>query len=494
VTSEPTGPDRNSLLSAWGRRLVEGVDPASLVFFRVGFGLMMAGWAADYLATGRVDSSCVAPRFHFTYYGLDWIRPWPGGGMSIEFAVMVLLGVCVAAGLWYRVSSVLLALCFTHFFLIDRTLYQNHYYLLALVSWMMTVLPVHRCWAVDGFNGLSPQAATLPNWALWLVRFHVGLPYVYGGIAKIDADWLAGQPMRQVLAGHAWVPGVGPWLLTDGAVLLFTWGGLLFDLLVVPLLLWRRTRGSAYVVCVLFHLTNAFLFNIHVFPWFMIMATTIFYSPDWPRRLLGSRRRTAVEGESRGRADLSARARWGLTAVAIYCLFHLVWPLRHQVYGGQTGWTERGHYFAWRMMLRGKTTGLRYYVTDAHSGQTWVPDIRELISDEQSLKFARDPEMILHLGHYLAERYQAQLGREVEVRALVLSSLNGRKPQLLIDPNVDLAREPRGFHRRPWVLPNVEPLPREPWSLPLSEWERHVTLPPRPFLTRPSHDVSLSER
>jgi hypothetical protein len=91
--------------------------------------------------------------------------------------------------------------------------------------------------------------------------------------------------------------------------------------------------------------------------------------------------------------------------------------------------------------------------------------------------------MILHLAHYIADEYRKQFGRDVEVRALVLTSLNGRKPQLQIDPTVDLAKIPRGlFHRRDWIMPQSEPLPDEPWTLPIHEWERHVEIPPLPFM------------
>jgi hypothetical protein len=93
--------------------------------------------------------------------------------------------------------------------------------------------------------------------------------------------------------------------------------------------------------------------------------------------------------------------------------------------------------------------------------------------------------MILQLGRFLADEYRRQRGRELEVRALVLASLNGRKPQLLIDPEVDLAREPRGFHDRRWIRPLREPLRSEPWSLPLGEWEKHLELPPLPAVTGP---------
>ena len=33
---------------------------------------------------------------------------------------------------------------------------------------------------------------------------------------------------------------------------------------------------------------NASLFQIGVFPWVMIFLTTIFFAPDWPRRMLPS--------------------------------------------------------------------------------------------------------------------------------------------------------------------------------------------------------------
>lgn len=74
------------------------------------------------------------------------------------------------------------------------------------------------------------------------------------------------------------------------------------------------------------------------------------------------------------------------------------------------------------------------------------------------IRFVRDPEMILHLAHFISEDYLKLTGREFEVRALVLTSLNGRKPQLLIDPTVDLSKEPRGYYQRSRIRPLTEPL------------------------------------
>jgi len=40
----------------------------------------------------------------------------------------------------------------------------------------------------------------------------------------------------------------------------------------------------------------------------------------------------------------------------------------------------------------------------------------------------------------------------------VMVSLNGREPQLLVDPNVDLAKEEVGLLPARWILPLTTPL------------------------------------
>ena len=480
-----TNQSAESRLAVLLGHLLAPVDIASLVFFRVGFGAIAAWWAWNYLTDGRVDYYYVQPRFHFTYFLFGWVKPWPGIGMYLHFLALAILGLCIAAGCCYRIACVLFALGFTYVFLLDATNYQNHYYLIILLSWVLALVPANRAVSVDAAIRPSIRGEAAPAWAIWLLRFHVALPYFFGGVAKLDADWYGGQAMRQMLAPRATMPVIGPWLMSDTTVSLLTWGGLLFDLSIVPLLLWKRTRAVAYVLCVLFHVTNSVLFQIHVFPWFMIFATTVFFEPDWPRRVLGGQPVELPQPQTVDWSSLSRGVKLGFALLTLYCVFHLWWPLRHQFYGGDVNWTERGHYFSWRMMLRNKTAGVRYYLTDPVEGKTWNPDLRPYINVEQAGKFTKDPEMILQLAHFLADEHRQNTGHPLEVRALVLTSLNGRKPQLFVDPTVDLAKDPRGFYSRSWLKPLTE-LPRpEPWSLPLSEWEKHVELPPLPAVGPP---------
>ena len=478
-------------------KLMEPVDAASSIVFRIGFGLIAAWWCFDDLRTGRIRELYVVPRLHFTYYLFDFIRPWPGDAMIWHFVGLLILSLFVAAGLFYRITTTLFAIGFTYFFLLDQTNYQNHYYLLTLLSWVMVLLPLNRCASLDARFGLVSRSDTVPKWSVWFLRFHIALPYFFGGIAKLHADWFAGEPMRTHLTSMDWFAGLKPLLTSEVSLEIFTWGGLLFDLAIVPLLLWRRTRIVAYALCVGFHLTNACLFNIHIFPWFMIVATTIFLDPSWLRSILRSCRPALLGSAAASQKAIPRSQRLAGGLVLSYCLAQLLIPLRAFCYEGNSAWTERGHHFAWRMMMRTKASALRYYVTDPKTGKTGSVDLRRFVTPGQLASFSRDPEMILHLAQIIRNEFYQVTSRDVEVRALVLTTLNGRKPELLIDPTVDLAKEPRGYYFRSWILPQREPLREVAWSVPMLEWERHVDIPPLNFLERGKSKVparNLSSR
>lgn len=491
---EDTGSDVQSTstsllqLAQSGQRLI---DNASCTFFRVAFGAVMANWAWDYLTLGRVTEFYVKPAYHFTYFGLDWIRPWPGDGMYFHFWALLILAVCIAAGFLFRLSSLLFALGFTYVLLLDRTNYQNHYYLIALISWWLPLLPLNQNVSVDAWICSGLRSPTIPAWALWILRFHIALPYFFGGIAKLQSDWLLGAPLGQMLASKQSWPVVGEWLAGENLAIALAWSGMLFDLLIVPALLYRRTRIPAYCCCIVFHLMNSAIFNIHVFPWFMLVATTLYFAADWPRRLLGGKPLDALKNVRTASVAVPwLKAAWSLAL--LYVAFHCLWPLRHHLYTGDACWNERGHHFAWRMMLRGKTVVLGYAVKDKVTGRVVDGNINRFLSKEQSDKFGRDPEMILQFAHFIGDQYRAEFGHDCHVHALVLTSLNGRKPELMIDPNVDLLEVPRGFYARSWVLPQREPLRHPAWDQPLETWRQHVELPKLEFLANASQPTGHS--
>ena len=99
-----------------------------------------------------------------------------------------------------------------------------------------------------------------------------------------------------------------------------------------------------------------------------------------------------------------------------------------------------------------------FTVTHPQSGKTWTIKPEDYLESHQVMKMITKPDLILLFGHHLAEEKRREGYENVEVRARVMVSLNGRQPQLLIDPNVDLAKEQVGLLPARWIIPLTTPL------------------------------------
>ncbi|MEO6462370.1 MAG: HTTM domain-containing protein, partial [Candidatus Eisenbacteria bacterium] len=132
-----------------GARLFAPVDIASLVFFRIGLGAILVWEVVRYFDHGWIGRYWIRPAFHFTYYGFEWVRPWPGIGMYLHFAALGLLAVGIALGWHYRLCAALFALGFIYVFLLEQAVYLNHFYMLCLLGILLPFLPLHHAWSLD---------------------------------------------------------------------------------------------------------------------------------------------------------------------------------------------------------------------------------------------------------------------------------------------------------------------------------------------------------
>ncbi|NER82466.1 MAG: HTTM domain-containing protein [Leptolyngbya sp. SIO1D8] len=437
--------------------LWQPVDIAFLVYFRIAFGGIMLWEVQRYFSHGWIQKYWITPEFNFTYPGFSWVHPWPGDGMIWHFAALGVLTVFMSLGFFYRLSAGLFFVGFTYTFLLEQARYLNHFYLICLLSLVLVGMPAHRLCSVDVLRRPKLLSQTVPAWTLWLLRFQIGVPYFYGGIAKLNGDWLQGEPMRLWLADSTDFPLVGQFFTQEWMVYLLSYSGLVLDLLVVPLLLWRKTRLPAFIFAVLFHLTNARLFSIGIFPWFMIAATAIFFPPDWPRRVVSFFWKTPSTQSSSAIAPQRYRALI-TSCLLVYVSLQCLVPLRHYLYPGDVNWTEEGHQFAWHMKLRDKDATAEFLVRDPATQQIQVILPEQFIARWQARKMAGRPDMVLQFAHYLAETLPAQGDESLEVRTRVWVSLNGRSPRLMIDPFVDLTQKSQIMGPADWILPLDEPL------------------------------------
>ncbi len=435
------------------QKLFEPSNIAILVYFRIIFGAVMLWEVFRYFEHDWIDKYWIEPTFHFTYYGFDWLRPWPGDGMIFHFIAMGILSVCIMIGFKYRISTILFFFAFSYMFLLEQSRYLNHFYLISLISFVMVFVPAHKALSFDSWWNKKIRTDFVPAWSLWLLRIQIGVPYFFGGVAQINEDWLNGNPLRFWLADRAdTFPILGQFFTEEWFVFFFAYSALLMDLVAVPFLLWKRSRIFAYGILVLFHVLNSQLFSLGIFPWFMIFATVIFFDPSWPR-IFFKKFKTTRKPQTRV-SSLTKNQKIVLSLFLIFIIFQVAMPLRHYAYPGNVSWTEEGHNFSWHMKLRDKyTTYIEFFATDPKTGETWTIDPYGDLTVKQVSKMSTRPDMILQYSHFIAENLREEGYDDIEIRVKVISSLNGRESQSLIDPNVDLAEHPVTILPKSWIVP-----------------------------------------
>ncbi len=429
-------------------RLSRPVAIDSLVAFRIAYGAITAWASLRYFLNGWIEELFVRPRVYLPFF--DWAVPLPGAAMYGLFAVLLGLSLCIALGYRYRLAVAAFFVGFTYLQLVDRANYLNHYYLISLVALLLLVVPAHRSCSLDVRARRVARATAVPAWCVWLLRFQVGLVYVFGAIAKLNQDWLcAAQPVRIWLGANVDLPLIGSLLQSAEVAFVVAYAGLLFDLAVVPGLLVRRTRPLAYAAMLVFHVSTRALFPIGVFPWLMIGLTPIFFAPSWPRRWTG-----AAPAETELVADPWPRGRrLGAALLLVYAVLQLSLPLRHWLQPGDLYWHEDGFRFSWQIMVMEKYGRISFTVTDPATGRKFAVNPSDHLQPAQLRMMTTQPDMILDFAHRIGRRYREQLGRPVEVRATSFVSLNGRPSQPFVDPGVDLMRVDSSQPRPQWIAP-----------------------------------------
>jgi len=438
------------------QRAFRAHDVSGLAAFRVLFGLLVAASAVRFELLGWVQRCFVEPRFYFHFYGFAWVRPFPPAVMHGLFVLMAVAGVCIALGLLYRAACLTFFVAFTYVELCDVTNYLNHYYLVSLVALLAAFLPLHVGYSLDARIWPSIRRARVAAWVTWLLRFQVGVVYFFAAIAKAQPDWLLhGQPLGIWLSSRGDLPLIGPLLQLPAAPLVMSWGGFLYDLSIPLWLSWRRTRPLAYLAVIAFHSAVGLLFPIGMFPFIMMVTTTIFFGYDWPRRVWSSLPWTRTERilSHAGAAPHGAWTRAAMAMVALYVVAQVCIPLRTFAYGGNVLWHEQGMRWSWRVMVREKNAHLTFRVRARGWSHERYVTASSYLTRVQEREMNTQPDLILALAHHVADDVRRRGHRDVEVRVDAFASLNGRPRAQLIDPAVDLAQIDDGLALADWILP-----------------------------------------
>lgn len=435
------------MLNTW---LFKRIDNSALIVFRVFFGLLIFLESVGAIFTGWVKRTLIDPDFTFNFIGFDFLQPLPGYGMYFYFALMGLAGFMVMLGYRYRLSMLIFTLMWCGVYLMQKASYNNHYYLLMLLCFIMLLLPAHRYASLDVKRDPTLKRLWMPRWCAWLIILQVWIVYTYASVAKLYPDWLDLTFAANLMRSRAHFPVVGDWLQQTWVHAAIAYTGIFYDLLVVPLLLWKPTRKFAFWVSVFFHLFNSFVLHIGIFPYLALAFTLFFFEPETIRKIFLKRKPAYTAGE----VVLPNYRPWLLGVGGVYLVVQLLLPLRHWAIPGDVLWTEEGHRLSWRMMLRSKSGYITFRVKDKDTGKEYKIAPKDYLSRKQQGIVATKPDVIWQFAQHLKQKYAAR-GRAVEVyvsRSGV--SVNGRPYQPFIDPETDLAASQwYWWKHQPWILP-----------------------------------------
>lgn len=430
--------------------LFKQIDNSALIVFRVCFGLLIFLESIGAIFTGWVGRAVADPKFTFNFIGFDWLQVFQGPSMYAYFVIMGVFGFMVMIGYKYRWSMLAFAIMWSGAYFMQKNSYNNHYYLLMLMSYMMVFLPANTYLSVDAKKDKSLVSYKMPRWVAVLIIFQMGIVYTYASIAKMYPDWLDTKFIELLLKSKSHYPIVGELFGEKWFHYFIAYSGLIFDLLVVPLLLYKPTRKLAFFASIFFHIFNSVIFHVGIFPYLSLAICLFFFEPKTIRNIFLKKKPLYEENE----IIVPSYKRFAVVVLGVYAAYHVLMPLRHWTIQDNVLWTEEGHRLSWRMMLRSKNGIATYRIEDKATKERTVVKLNEHLSRKQKHLASTKPDVIWQFSQYLKD-YYAKEGKDVAVYVDCKISVNGRGYQRLIDPEVDIASEEwQIFRHADWILPS----------------------------------------
>jgi vitamin K-dependent gamma-carboxylase len=430
--------------------LFKHIDNSGLIVFRIFFGLLCFLESVGAVITGWVRKTLVEPEFTFSFIGFEWLQPLPGNWMYVYYIIMGLFGLLIMVGYKYRLSMFMFATMWTATYLMQKSSYNNHYYLLFILSYLMVLLPANRYASVDVKLKPSLKQISMPAWCKWIFVTQLFILYTYASIAKLYPDWLDTTVIALLMQGKANYPIIGDLLQQKSIHYFIAYGGILFDGLIIPALLFKPTRKYAFFASIFFHLFNSIVFQIGIFPYLSLAFSLFFFDPKTVKNIFLKKKPFYTSKE----VIVPKYSNLIIGLFCVYFLVHIALPLRHHFFKDDVLWTEEGHRLSWRMMLRAKSGTASYQVIDKATNNAIPINLNDYLTRKQRRGASTKPDMIWQFAQYLKQDF-AKKGIAVEVYVRAYVSVNGKHSKQLIDPTVDLANEEwHHFKHHDWILPS----------------------------------------
>lgn len=430
--------------------LFKHIDNSSLIVFRIFFGLLCFLESVGAIFTGWVKRVLIEPQFTFSFIGFEWLQPLPGNGMYFYYVVMGVFALGIMLGYKYRLSILGFTLLWSATYLMQKSSYNNHYYLLMLISSIMVFMPANKYASIDAKQNPNIKSYAMPQWCKLVFVLQLLIVYTYASVAKLYPDWLDTSVIELMMKNKQNYILVGELLQQKWVHYTLAYGGILFDGLVIPLLLFKPTRKWIFIISIFFHLFNSFVFQIGIFPYLALAFTVFFFQPKTIQQLF-LKKKPFYDGDK----VIATKYKTPLiTLFSIYFFVQIALPLRHHLIKDDVLWTEEGHRLSWRMMLRVKSGTAIYTVKNKETGNSYTVNLDNYLTAKQKHTASTKPDAIWQFAQKLKAKFKKN-GQDVSVFVDSKVSVNGKSFKQLINPNVDLANVPwNHLKHSDWILPS----------------------------------------
>lgn len=275
--------------AAWEQFLFGKTDALPLAFLRVVFGSYLVYYYValfPFLSLHHFPPGLVPPAALEGPNLLELVRY----GTVPRFAVYLLTlaaAAALAAGLQTRLAA---ALCWllNHAWMDPIAAGRNSGdNVVSVFCFLFLVASIgghaQRVLSLDArFRSSAHRERSIPAWPLRLFQVQLVYIYFFSGFHKLAShDWYAGEALFYVFQQRGWSRFDLSWLTHPVPVGLITYGTLLFELLIFPVLVWAPSlRPIVLLAGVCFHLGIAVTMRVFVFGEIMPIAYLSFVDPS----------------------------------------------------------------------------------------------------------------------------------------------------------------------------------------------------------------------
>lgn len=447
------------LIKKFRRSLFQEVHPASLGLFRILVGIVLFCQTSWFIGVDFISENIYKPVVHFQFF--EFLSPLPKNIMKLLMFCLLTSSALITIGKWFKYACAFFCISFTYLWLLDKGYFNNHYYFISLLTFLLMFTNADS-WGAVGTNEKS-RKTSIPYWQVFIIKAQIVIVFFVAGVNKLNPYWMYEfQPMKHILETKALVDGY-PWLNSEVYFAIFSWFGMAFDILIGFLLWIKPTRKIAIILYVIFNITNFWLFHnigeIGFFPFLLLACLAIFISPQKVAQKFSFNKNEKRQNKINVRGvNLSATSK-GREALIYYSLvtyiiFHLILPFRHLLYEGNVDWTGEGQRFSWRMKIMYKESDMHFYLVEEGRTEKREVNVNSFLTQKQYTNLIYYPDLIPEVAKYIKKEGIRRGIKNPRVVADYKIGFMGGEKRYLVNPDTDLSQLSSFSLSHPtWILP-----------------------------------------